>query len=175
MLQRQELEKAEESGEHCELELEEILARLGTSGHASSMYEVEEEKQKCKKSKYQAPEYIIVLDDLSSELKSSSLLGLLKWNRHYKSKVIISSQWLHDLLPESRKQIDLFLIFKGFPQEKIALIYKDCDSSVPFEIFYKIYKKSTKKPHSFIYIYTPSDQFRCNFDKQFIIHSHEDM
>src|SRR5690606_33241545 len=58
---KEEEEKAEESGEHCELELEEILARLETSSHASSMYEneVEEEKQKCKKSKYQAPEYII--------------------------------------------------------------------------------------------------------------------
>jgi hypothetical protein len=52
-------------------------------------------------------------------------LGLLKWNRHYKAKVIISSQWLHDLLPESRKQIDLFLIFKGFPAKKLAEIYKD--------------------------------------------------
>lgn len=160
---------------------DDILSRLETmysyaTGKASRPYEEEEEekKKKPKKSKYQAPEYIIVFDDLSSELKSSSLLGLLKWNRHYKSKVIISSQWLHDLLPESRKQIDLFLIFKGFPENKLAEIYKDCDSSVPFETFYKIYKKSTKKPHSFMYIFTPSDEFRCNFDKQFIFPQSQD-
>jgi hypothetical protein len=110
---------------------------------------------------------MIIFDDLSSELKSRSLLSLMKFNRHFKSKLIISSQWIHDLLPESRKQIDLFLIFKGF-EEKIALIYKDCDSGVPFETFYLIYKRSTLKPYSFMYIDTRSDAFRCNFSKQWI-------
>lgn len=43
-------------------------------------------------------------------------------------------QWLHDLLPESRKQIDLFLIFRGFPSKKLAEIYKDCDSDVNEEV-----------------------------------------
>lgn len=126
-------------------------------------------KEKKKKSRFQSPEYMLIFDDLSSELKSPSLLTLMKWNRHYKSKLIISSQWLHDLLPESRKQIDVFLIFKGFPEKKLEIIYKDCDSSVPFEIFYRIYKKSTKHPFSFMYIDTRSDKFRCNFDKEFII------
>ena len=148
---------------------DDILARLG-SGQASRE-EKEEPEKKPRRSKYQAPEYIIVFDDLSSELKSGSLLSLLKFNRHFKSKLIISSQWLHDLLPESRKQIDLFLIFKGFPDDKVALIYKDCDSGVPFDTFLRIYKKATKKPHSSMYVDTRSDQFRCNFDKQFIIHS----
>ena len=50
-----------------------------------------EEPKKQRKSKYRAP-------DLSTELKSRSLLALLKKNRHYRSKLIISSQWLHDLL-----------------------------------------------------------------------------
>jgi len=51
----------------------------------------------------------------------------------------------------------------------MEIIYKDCDSAVPFELFYRIYKKSTKKPHSFMYIDTRSDKFRCNFDKEFVI------
>src|SRR3954464_14828496 len=111
------------------------MSNDSTSNSSSSVTETQ------KKSKYQSPEYIIVFDDLSSELKSGSLFSLFKFNRHFKSKLIISSQWLHDLLPESRKQIDLFLIFKGFPEDKLALIYKDCASSVPFETFYSIYKK----------------------------------
>ena len=117
---------------------------------------------------------MIIFDDLSSELKSRSLLSLLKFNRHFKAKLIISSQWLHDLLPESRKQIDLFLIFKGFPENKLALIYKDCDSSIPFDLFFKIYKKSTKRPHSFMYIDTRADEFRRDFDSKFIIPSTEE-
>ncbi len=148
----------------------EVMHSYGTGKTSRPPEDECDKKRKPKKSKYQAPEYMIIFDDLSSELKSKSLLSLLKFNRHFKSKLIISSQWLHDLLPESRKQIDLFLIFKGFPEDKIALIYKDCDSSVPFDIFYKIYKGSTIKPHSFMYIDTRSDEFRCNFDKKFIIH-----
>ena len=131
-------------------------------------------KKKSKKAKFLAPEYMIIFDDLSSELKSKSLLSLLKFNRHFKAKLIISSQWLHDLLPESRKQIDLFLIFKGFPLEKLNAIHKDCDSSIPFDMFYAMYKKTTKLPHSFLYVDTREDYFRRNFDCKFIIRSKED-
>jgi len=146
-----------------------LLQRLTGFGAPIKPPDEDEKEKKPRKLKYRAPDYIIVFDDLSSELKSRSLLSLLKQNRHYKSKVIISSQWLHDLLPESRKQIDLFLIFKGFPIQKIQEIYKDCDSGIPFELFLKIYQKATKKPHSFMYINSRFDQFRRNFNEQFMI------
>ena len=156
---------------------DDILTRLetmysyGTGKTTRPPEEYIHKSKKPKKSKYLAPEEMIIFDDLSSELKSKSLLSLLKFNRHFKAKLIISSQWLHDLLPESRKQIDLFLIFKGFPEDKIALIYKDCDSSPPFETFYQIYKKSTINPHSFMYVDTRADEFRSNFDKKFRMRS----
>ncbi len=149
------------------------LRASGRGAEADDDSEEEEKEKKPKKSKYLEPEYMIIFDDLSSELKSRPLLSLLKFNRHFKAKLIISSQWLHDLLPESRKQIDLFCIFKGFPEDKLALIYKDCDSSIPFDMFFKIYKKATVKPHSFLYIDTRSDEFRRNFDCKFIINEPE--
>jgi len=173
---KQEARDEEEAKEQqfCEISDEdrcdEILARLGST-HSQ---QIEEEKQKKpKQSKYLAPEYMIIFDDLSSELKSRSLLSLLKFNRHFKSKLIISSQWLHDLLPESRKQIDLFLIFRGFPVKKLAEIYKDCDSGIPFETFLKLYQKATQHKHSFLYVDSRSDSFRRNFDSEFIIHDQE--
>ncbi len=150
------------------------LRSVGRGAEVPEEEEEPQEKKKSKKSKYLAPEYMIIFDDLSSELKSRSLLSLLKFNRHFKAKLIISSQWLHDLLPESRKQIDLFLIFKGFAQDKLALIYKDCDSSIPFDMFLKIYKKATKNPHSFMYVDCRSDSFRRNFDSKFILQSHDE-
>ena len=116
-------------------------------------------KKKSKKAKFLAPEYMIIFDDLSSELKSRSLLSLLKFNRHFKAKLIILSQWLHDLLPESRKQIDLFLIFKGFSDKKLMDIHRDSDSSIPFDMFNAMYKKATQLPHSFFYVDTRLDEF----------------
>lgn len=129
----------------------------------------EENERKPRKSKFRACDYMIIFDDLSGELKEPSLVELLKKNRHYKTKIIISSQYLNDLKPESRKQIDLMMIFKGFPEAKLLEIYKDCDSSVPFNTFSELYKKATEIPHSFLYIDTRSDSYRCCFDKQFII------
>ena len=164
-----------------EPDVDDILQRLTNMhlraiGRGAEIKEIDDErapKKKKSKSKYLAPEYMIIFDDLSSELKSRSLLSLLKFNRHFKAKLIISSQWLHDLLPESRKQIDLWLVFRGFPDKKLAEIYKDCDCAVPFETFVQIYKKATKKPHSFMYIDTRADEFRRNFDSKFIIQSQE--
>jgi hypothetical protein len=133
----------------------------------------EEKKRKPKKCKYQSPEYIIVFDDLSTELKAKSLLSLMKKNRHFKTKLIISSQWVHDLLPESRKQLDLWLIFKGFPEAKMIQIHRDCDSGLPFELFYKMYKKATKYPYSFFFIDTREDSYRRNFNQKFLINNPE--
>lgn len=172
-------EEAEDEDEEPDPETrcDNILDRLAEMQPQIKCDEVDEEekasKRKPRKSKYLAPEYIIVFDDLSSELKSKSLFTLMKKNRHYKAKLIISSQWLHDLLPESRKQLDLFLIFKGFPKEKLEKMYSDCDSGIPFDLFYEIYKKATKVKHSFMYVDTTSDTFRCNFNHQFII-NHDD-
>lgn len=148
---------------------DEILERLANMYSPEKDTSNTKKKRKERASKYLTPEYIIVLDDLSNELKSRSLLFLLKKNRHYKIKFIISSQWVNDLLPESRKQIDLWIVFAGLQEKKILEIYKDCDSSVPFENFYNMYKIATKNLHSFLYIDTQFDEFRCNFNKQFII------
>ncbi len=177
---KSEEEDEKDDNDRCDDILERLtnmhLSSVGRGEEMTKTYddETDGKKKKEKKGKYQAPEYMIIFDDLSSELKSPSLLRLMKFNRHFKSKLIISSQWLHDLLPESRKQIDLFLIFKGFPEKKMEQIYKDCDSAIPFDTFYQIYKKSTEKPYSFMYIDTRSDDFRCNFNKKFIIQNDDD-
>ncbi|HRP37331.1 MAG TPA: hypothetical protein PLS50_05995 [Candidatus Dojkabacteria bacterium] len=183
---KQEAKDEEEAKEHKEEEIPAIDRCDDILGRLEQMYlratgkieclpdeEEEEEPKRKKRSKYLAPEYMIIFDDLSSELKSRSLLSLLKFNRHFKSKLIISSQWLHDLIPESRKQIDLFMIFRGFPEKKLNEIYKDADTGISFDLFYQMYKKATKRPHSFLYICTRSDSFRRNFDSKFIIHDKE--
>ena len=124
--------------------------------------ECKEERKR--KSKYVPLEYIIVCDDLSDELKNKSLVSLLKKNRHFKAKCILSSQYIHDLLPASLKQIDYWLIFKGMPDDKLQHIYKMADISIPFELFVQIYKKATEKMYSFLYIDTQKEIFRRNFN-----------
>lgn len=175
----QDIEEHEEIKEHEENEVidktDDIILRLtnlytNNNNNETIFNEPTTDKtKKPRKSKYQAPEYIIVLDDLSTELKATSLTSLMKKNRHFKTKIIISSQWYHDVAPESRKQIDVFILFKSLAEKKLEIIYKDSDTSLDYDLFYKIYKKATKKPFSFLFIDTRDDEFRRNFNEKFII------
>lgn len=125
--------------------------------------------KKRKKPKYIAPDYIFVLDDLSTELKNTALTALLKKNRHFKCKVIVSSQYVHDMPPQSLKQIDYFLVFGNMPEEKLMHIYKICDLPVSFELFYSMYKKATEDKYNFFYVDIQKVMFRKNFNKSFIL------
>ena len=124
----------------------------------------DDEEEEEKPPKYRAPEYVIILDDLSTELKSKSITGLLKKNRHFRSKILISSQHLNDLLPEGRKQIDYFILFRGHPMKKIEEIHRDADISIPLDEFYRVYKFATEEPYSFLYVDCASGEFRRNFN-----------
>jgi len=104
LLQNQAREEAEEEEmDERVSKLEKIIDPIQLNSDSD-----DESENKPRKAKYRAPEYMIILDDLSNELKSKSLVTLLKKNRHFKCKVVISSQWLNDCLPESRKQCDVF-------------------------------------------------------------------
>jgi hypothetical protein len=122
-----------------------------------------------KKEKFQSPEYIIVLDDLSHQLKSPSLISLLKKSRHMKAKIIISSQWLHDLRPESIKQQDTLLLFKGLTPDKMEKVIKDADLSIDLPTFNTIYSHATSEPFGFLYVSCREDDYRNRFDKRYEI------
>lgn len=136
--------------------------------------EESEEQKASRPPKYLAPDYIFLFDDLSSELKSPALETLLKSNRHYKCKTIISTQYIHDIRPEALKQMDIWILFKGQPIKKLEKIYQDADISIPFELFVQIYKNATKKKYSFLYIDTRNDKFRKNFSTMYNIPDSDD-
>lgn len=129
----------------------------------------EEEEKKPKRYKYRSPEYMFIFDDLSNELKAKSINMFLKKNRHFKSKVIISSQYVHDLKPESLKQCDYFLLLGGHSEDKLEYFHKHGDLSIGFDLFHKIYKDSTNEKYNFLYIDNNNNVFRKNFNKQYNI------
>jgi len=128
--------------------------------------EDEEEDKPKRKSKFLAPEYLIIFDDLSDELKSRSLITLLKKNRHWKMKIVVSSQYYHDLLPESRLQIDYLLIFKNITEDKLLLMHKNANLAIDPGVFVKLYHFATQKPFSFFWVDCINDRFRRNFNTE---------
>lgn len=161
-------------------QLENLLDHLGKSKevieenkekvHLLDLCETEERKKE-KMQKYRTPEYLIIFDDISNELKDKYVNKLLKENRHYKAKVIISSQYWNDLLPMSRKQVDYLLLFKGIQENKLEEIYKDIDLSIDYTTFSKLYHYATVERYNFFYIDIRNDELRRNFNSKFTLPS----
>jgi len=134
--------------------------------------EESEEKVKPKKSKYLAPDYILVFDDIAEELKMRVYQELLKKSRHFLIKTITSTQYLKDIGPATRTQIRLWLIFRGQSMEKLDEIYKALEPPVSFDMFVSMYKDAVKptkeNPKPFLYA-TKGGDFRKCFNEKYNI------
>lgn len=126
-------------------------------------------KIKKRKPKYLSQKYLIIFDDLSLELKTPNLNQLLKTNRHYKAKILISSQYLNDLLPMARRQIDVYLLWGGLNEEKLKELYQNADLDISFEKFQELYNDATKDKYNFFYVDASNVQYRKNFNQQYIL------
>lgn len=125
------------------------------------------DEEEIPKEKYEAPEYIIVFDDVSNELRDPALEALLKKNRHFKTKIIISSQAYIDLTPSSRQQLDYILLFPKLPEDKLKMIWKDSDLTLGYNDFITLYNDATAEKYNFLYIDTRNDEFRKNFNVEY--------
>jgi hypothetical protein len=124
-----------------------------------------EKKERKRKPKMQSPEWIFILDDLADELKKPIIATFLKKNRHFKAKTIVSSQYMNDLYPAARKQLDYVILFKGHQQKKIDEICRDVDVGITKDELWQLYQFATEKPFSFLYIDVRGGTFRRNFNE----------
>jgi hypothetical protein len=157
--------------------LQELLNTLGIKEEEqekpvkqkSIIFDNEEKEEKEYKPKKAAPEYIVVFDDMSSDLSNKYINVLLKQNRQYKMQVIISTQYYNDIPKAGRQQIDAILLFPKIPLERLEIIYPELDLSIPYATFLKCYQYATKDKYNFLYVDTRDEQLRKNFNQKFII------
>lgn len=180
------LDWADERGFEYEIyediaELDAVSQLLSSDGTEPSEKEKEEnplaaylEPVKTKPKKYKqpdkiAPENIFLFDDMSSTLRNKAMSTFLKKNRHFKSKMLISSQYPNDLDVQGRMQLNYWLLFKGHSAKKLEEILKGTDLDMPFETFKSLYDKATSEPYSFLYIDVNGPEFRQGFDTELIV------
>jgi hypothetical protein len=108
---------------------------------------------------------------MGATMRDKWLTQLLKTNRHYKCKVIMSGQNLNDLDAPARKQLDYCLIFGRLPSEKIEQLKKDLDLTITEQQLEELYKNATSEPFQFLYIgRSPGhDTYRKGFTEQYQI------
>lgn len=111
--------------------------------------------------------FIFVFDDLSAELKDKYVTYLMKRNRHFLANVLISSQYPKDLDMQARQQIDVWNLFRNLPLDKLEFIYKEMDLSIPFSLFYEMYRAVNPNTgqFNFLYVDRTREQFRKNYDQ----------
>jgi hypothetical protein len=152
-------------------ELEGLEKKAKKAISCDSDTDSDEEETKKRKTKYKAPDWIVILDDLSDELRDPAVAALMKKNRHLKCKVIMSTQYLHDVVPSALKQLQVWILFKGHVKEKLQKFWEQCGTQVVFETFLDLYKDATSVPYGFLYIDTVKDEFRSGFDKLYSLRS----
>ena len=128
-----------------------------------------EDEKKERKPKKIAPEYIFIFDDMSTQLRAKSISALIKKHRHFKTKIICSSQYPNDLAPEARKNIDYWLLFGGHSEDKLLEIYNNCDLKISFPLFLQLYENETRKIYSFLFIDKNKGEFRRNLSHRYDI------
>lgn len=129
----------------------------------------DEDEQTKRKPKKIAPEIIFIFDDLSKSMRTPSFSTLIKTNRHFKSKVIISSQNVKDILPEARENIDVLILFKGIKKDLLETICEDFNIKLPFDKFLEVYKFATKGNYNFLNIITKEHEYRKTFNSRIVI------
>lgn len=125
----------------------------------------EEEKKPPPKPKKLCAEYVFVFDDLGSDLKHETIANLSKKIRHF-GRCFISTQFITDITPATRKQMDYCIVFRSFNVEKLKTLYEAFDLSCDFDTFVDIYNFATEEPYNFLYIDIRENKFRKNFDKE---------
>ena len=164
------LEELNKSLEEEEEEKERIKNEKLEPKPKMELFPKEEPKErKERKSKKLAPEYVFIFDDLGNDLRHPSITQLAKVSRHYKCKLIFSSQYIHDLSNSCIKNLDYTLIFKSFNREKLLTLYEALDLSIEFETFEKLYQDATAEPFNFLYVDSRENLYRKNFNRAYIL------
>jgi len=122
-----------------------------------------------KKPKKKAPKWIFVFDDMSKELRRLQISELIKNHRHFKCKIILSSQYCKDLNVDTRENIDFWILFADHSLDKLETIYENGEFKIPFELFVKLYKNATKEKWGFLFINRIDNIYKKNFTHQYLI------
>ena len=130
------------------------------------------EKEKKKKDP-PPPEYLIIFDDISSELRDKSVSVLCKNSRHFKCKIILSSQSIIDLNPSTHAQVDYCCLFKDFNEDSLEKIYNKLEPNIDSEKFKEIYHSVTNSkmkghPHlnNFLLIDRANQDYRISLSSK---------
>ena len=140
-------------------------------GSVPAIKQQEVKQSKAEKNKEKKMNFMIVLDDLSKDLrKSTTIEDLTKRCRHFHTRVIISSQSLNDINPSTHSQLYCLCLFHGMSESDLEYIAKRYSLWVPETKFKEIYDFVTKKnKYNFLSMLPFEEEFRKNLNERILV------
>ncbi len=131
-----------------------------------------EKKPKKEKKEEVKLEYMFIFDDMSQSLRDKWVSVLCKNSNHYRAKIILSSQSIKDLTPQTHAQLDYCILFKGFNDDSLDAFYERIEPNVSLEEFKNIYHRitsiTTKGMNHFLLYDRANNIFRDNLSHQVV-------
>lgn len=129
-------------------------------------YQTVVQVKKPKRKKYRVPRNMIIIDDQNrAALRSPCVVDLVKKARHYKSKVIISSQATIHLMPDVWDNLWLVCLWHGISKRYIKAAHERLRTDLTIDEFEALYNAVTEdSKRSFLSYYPLTNEFRHNFD-----------
>ena len=121
-----------------------------------------------RETKFTPLDYIFVFDDIGDELRHKTVSQLMKTNRHWKCKVVVSTQYMTDLAPSARRQFDYWLLFAKLSRQNLNVMRVSAGLDLEEDEFVELYSKATAKPYDFLYVDTRDMTYRIKFDTAII-------
>ena len=151
-----------------------IGIEIAMDGKTPEEEEAEREPETDAEPEKLAPRFIIVIDDLSTELKDPQVASLMKRNRHFGVEMLVGSQNYKDLIGTgARDQINYMLLWKGIRVSLLREIHAEKGPPFDFETFLAMYTAATgspEEPHQFLYCGIRDDDYRIGFSMRFKLH-----
>lgn len=123
---------------------------------------IEEERKKMN--------FIIILDDLTRDLRHNTIEAIVKKSRHYHARVILSSQSLKDLNPSAHTQIYALCLFKGLSEADLEYIFIRYAMWLKMEKFKEIYDEVIEeKKYNFLTVLPFENELRKNLNERIIL------
>jgi hypothetical protein len=116
--------------------------------------------------KYRTVPYLVIFDDLPTELGDATIMDWVKQSRHFHSKTILSSQSYVDINKKTRGNVQLLILFAGL-DDKLPQIHQEQNMPISFDFFRKLYHYCTRDKYNFMYCDSANKDFRKNFTQRF--------
>jgi hypothetical protein len=119
--------------------------------------------------KIKPPNTLILIDDsVGSNIfreGRSPLINFFIKARHYKTNIIILSQYFKAVPKKIRSNMTGYILFKTFDKTQLNSVYEEINSFLSYEDFLKLVEDNTKEKHSFIFIDLKNQVIKKGFEK----------